>query len=48
MSDTHTVLYDPRGPIEAELPLDRPHRRTPQRHTARGRMLLSIGPTAGD
>ncbi|MEU1457187.1 DUF6415 family natural product biosynthesis protein [Streptomyces avermitilis] len=26
MSDTHTVLYDPRGLIEAELPLDRaPH-----------------------
>ncbi|MCX4902405.1 DUF6415 family natural product biosynthesis protein (plasmid) [Streptomyces sp. NBC_01369] len=26
MSDTHVVLYDPRGLIEAELPLDRaPH-----------------------
>ncbi|MYZ38060.1 MULTISPECIES: restriction endonuclease [unclassified Streptomyces] len=26
MSDTHAVLYDPRGLIEAELPLDRaPH-----------------------
>lgn len=26
MSDTHTMLYDPRGLIEAELPLDRaPH-----------------------
>ncbi|WP_069772163.1 DUF6415 family natural product biosynthesis protein [Streptomyces sp. LUP30] len=26
MSDTHTVLYDPRGLIEANLPLDRaPH-----------------------
>ncbi|MGA5364150.1 DUF6415 family natural product biosynthesis protein [Streptomyces caniscabiei] len=26
MSDTHTVLYDPRGLIEADLPLDRaPH-----------------------
>ncbi|MEU4800556.1 restriction endonuclease [Streptomyces sp. NPDC023327] len=26
MSDTHTVLYDPNGLIEAELPLDRaPH-----------------------
>lgn len=23
MSDTHAVLYDPRGLIEAELPLDR-------------------------
>jgi hypothetical protein len=26
MSDTYVVLHDPRGPIEAELPLDRaPH-----------------------
>jgi hypothetical protein len=26
MSDTHVVLYDPHGLIEAELPLDRaPH-----------------------